>query len=166
MLTHGTRLTLDAEIAGLGGTVRSIRPIFQYTHFIPMQKGRNSLAFNFQGSFLTGYGGVVAPPFERNYMGGEYDIRGFDIRSISPIAYLPNKGPSRCRIPMARQFPRIPAILCSATTRFPFPSRRLSSRAGMPVWSAQFEYHITIAGPVVLAPFVDAGSIPLSGNRS
>ncbi len=56
-----------------------------------MQKHRNAIGVNFQGSFLTGYGGLVAPPFQRFYMGGENDLRGFDIRSVSPIAFLPNK---------------------------------------------------------------------------
>ena len=40
--------------------------------------------------FLAGYGGKVAPPFARFYMGGENDIRGFDIWGISPIAFLPS----------------------------------------------------------------------------
>ena len=61
--TAGTSVFLGGEIAGLGGTVRSVRPIVQYKQFIPMQKGRNTIGFNLQGSFLTGYGGVVAPPF-------------------------------------------------------------------------------------------------------
>ena len=39
------------------------------------------------GSMLTGYGGKVAPPFNRFYIGGEQDIRGFEIWGISPIAY-------------------------------------------------------------------------------
>ena len=88
---RGTSLFLGGEIAGLGGTVRSIRPIVQYKHFNPMQKGRNTIGFNVQGSFLAGYGGVVAPPFQRFYLGGENDIRGFDIRSVSPVAFLPDK---------------------------------------------------------------------------
>ncbi len=29
------------------------------------------------------------PPFSRFYMGGENDIRGFDIRSISPVTFIP-----------------------------------------------------------------------------
>ena len=33
---------------------------------------------------------MVAPPFERFYSGGENDLRGFDIRSISPVAFLPD----------------------------------------------------------------------------
>ena len=40
--------------------------------------------------FITGYGGVVAPPFQRFYMGGEYDLRGFDIRSAFP-SLLPDQ---------------------------------------------------------------------------
>ena len=63
----------------------------QYKQFFPVQKRRNAIGINFQGSFLTGYGGLVAPPFQRFYMGGENDLRGFDIRSVSPIAFLPNK---------------------------------------------------------------------------
>ena len=47
---HAT-LLWRPRFAGLGGTVRSIRPIFQYKHFIPVQKGRNSLAFNFTAFF-------------------------------------------------------------------------------------------------------------------
>ena len=85
---RGTSVFFGGEIAGLGGTVRSVRPIVQYKHFKPVQKGRNTIGFNVQGSFLAGYGGVVAPPFERFYLGGENDIRGFDIRSVSPVAFL------------------------------------------------------------------------------
>ncbi len=42
---HGHQLTLGAEFAGLGGTVRSIRPIVQYKRFMPVQKGRNAIGF-------------------------------------------------------------------------------------------------------------------------
>src|SRR3954464_12067734 len=86
----GSSLFLGGELAGLGGTVRSVRPIVQYKHFIPVQNHRNTIGFNIQASFLTGYGGLVAPPFERFYMGGENDLRGFDIRSVSPVSFLPN----------------------------------------------------------------------------
>src|SRR6201982_3509330 len=47
----GRRLFLAAEVAGLGGTVRTIRPIVQYTHWTPVQKRKNAIGFNFQGSF-------------------------------------------------------------------------------------------------------------------
>ena len=86
----GKSLFIGAEIAGLGGTVNSFRPIVQYKQFFPVQKRRNTIGYNVQGSFITGYRGVVAPPFERAYLGGENDLRGFDIRTVSPIAYLPS----------------------------------------------------------------------------
>jgi outer membrane protein insertion porin family len=76
----GHSLTLAAEITGLGGNVNFIRPIVNYKRFIPMQRRRNAIGLNFQGSFLSGFGGLVAPPFDRFYMGGENDIRGFDVR--------------------------------------------------------------------------------------
>ena len=43
------------------------------------------------GRFVSGFGGRVAPPFNRFYMGGENDIRGFDIWGISPMAYVPSE---------------------------------------------------------------------------
>src|SRR5678815_4981445 len=88
---RGKSIFLGAEFAGLGGTVNVIRPIVQYKQFIPVQNRRNAIGYNVQDSFLTGYGGVVAPPFERFYLGGDNDLRGFDIRPISPIAFLPDR---------------------------------------------------------------------------
>src|SRR5206468_2637966 len=64
---HGKSLFLGGEIAGIGGTVKYVRPIVQYKQFLPMQKGRNAIGYNLQASFLSGYGGLVAPPFDRFY---------------------------------------------------------------------------------------------------
>ena len=47
MFPHsGKQLTLGAEFAGLGGTVRSIRPIIQYKQFFPVQKRRNTIGYS------------------------------------------------------------------------------------------------------------------------
>ena len=54
-----------------------------------MNKGRNTVGFRVLGSWITGYGGLVAPPADRFYMGGDTDMRGFDIRSISPVSFFP-----------------------------------------------------------------------------
>ena len=53
----GHQMTLGVEMAGLGGTVRSIRPIVQYKRFIPVQNRRNAVGFNVQASYISGYGG-------------------------------------------------------------------------------------------------------------
>ncbi|MGB8773211.1 MAG: outer membrane protein assembly factor BamA, partial [Terriglobales bacterium] len=108
---HGKSVFIGAELAGLGGTVHTIRPIVQYKQFFPMQKRRNAIGYNVQGSFITGYDGIVAPPFERSYLGGENDLRGFDIRSVTPIAYLPSaqtvalRNPDGSFVPANPRFP-------------------------------------------------------------
>ncbi|PYX09745.1 MAG: outer membrane protein assembly factor BamA, partial [Acidobacteria bacterium] len=132
-----------------------------YKHFIPMQKKRNTLGYNLQASFLTGYGGVVAPPFQRFYMGGENDLRGFDIRSVSPVAFLPNTSAVVLRNPDGSAVPKDPSnpLLGAYTIRVPaeqivFPGGDLSLVGNL-------EYRFTIAGPVALAPFVDFGVDPI-----
>jgi outer membrane protein insertion porin family len=160
----GSSFFVGGEIAGLGGTVRSFRPILQYKHFIPMQKKRNTIGYNLQASFLSGYGGVVAPPFERFYMGGENDLRGFDIRSVSPVAFLPNTSTVVLRNPDGSVVPKDPSnpLLGPYTIRVPaeqivFPGGDLSLVGNL-------EYRFTIAGPVALAPFVDLGVDPILRN--
>jgi len=153
----GSSMTLGAEIAGLGGTVKSVRPIIQYKHFIPVQNRRNTVGFNVQGSFLSGFGGDVAPPFERAYMGGENDLRGFDIRSVSPVAYLPTKTAIVLRNGDGSVVPKDPSNPLLGAWTVPIPSEQIVFPGGDTSFVANLEYRITIAGPVALAPFVDTG---------
>ena len=52
MFPHsGQQMTLGAEFAGLGGTVRSIRPIIQYKQFFPVQKRRNTIGYSVNAMF-------------------------------------------------------------------------------------------------------------------
>jgi outer membrane protein insertion porin family len=166
---HGKSLFLGAEIAGLGGTVHTIRPIFQYKQFFPMQKRRNALGYNVQASFITGFGSVVAPPFERAYLGGENDIRGFDIRTVSPITYLPSvqtvslRNPDGSFVPANPSYPvRTSGNSCIANCwNIPIPYQQLTTPGGDLAINGNLEYRITIAGPVAIAPFVDAGTDPI-----
>ena len=168
---HGKSLFIGGEFAGLGGTVNTIRPIIQYKQFFPVQKRRNAIGFNLQGSFITGYNGIVAPPFERSYLGGENDLRGFDIRAVSPIAYLPSVQTVQLRnadgtfVPAN---PKYPAILNSTGTscvancyNIPIPYQQLVTPGGDLSLNGNLEYRYTIAGPVALAPFVDVGVDPI-----
>ena len=154
---HGKQLTLGAELAGIGGTVRSIRPMVQFKQFIPVQNRRNAIGYTANLMFISGYGGLVAPPFQRFYMGGENDIRGFDIRSISPVAYLPSSNMITLTNPDGTPVPKNPANPRLGNWTVPIPVDQIVFPGGdLSAWT-NLEYRYTIAGPVVLAPFVDTG---------
>ncbi|HZP16852.1 MAG TPA: BamA/TamA family outer membrane protein, partial [Terriglobales bacterium] len=159
----GTKYFLGADISGLGGTVRTIRPIFDYQHFFPVQNRRNTIGVHFQGTFLTGYGGLVAPPFQRSYMGGENDIRGFDIRSVSPVAFLPTASAVPLRNPDGSIVPRNPNLPAGSNNQYtvPVPIDQITFPGGDLGLTANAEYRITIAGPVAIAPFFDLGFDPI-----
>ena len=169
---HGKSIFLGGEFSGLGGTVYTIRPIVQYKQFFPVNKRRNAIGYNLQGSFISGYNGVVAPPFERAYLGGDNDIRGFEIRTISPIAFLPStqvvtlRNQDNSFVP---KDPRIPVgsdsngrcVPVSNCWNIPVPFEQLVTPGGDLSLTGNLEYRITIAGPVVIAPFVDIGVNPI-----
>jgi outer membrane protein insertion porin family len=153
----GRSITAGFELAGIGGTVHSIRPIVQYKKFIPVQNRRNAIGFTLNGSFISGYGGLVAPPFQRAYMGGENDIRGFDIRSISPVAFLPSSNVISLTNPDGSPVPKNPSNPRQGNWTIPIPVDQIVFPGGdLSAWS-NLEYRITIAGPVAIAPFVDTG---------
>jgi outer membrane protein insertion porin family len=169
----GHSLTFASQISGLGGTVADVRPLVEYKQYFPMKgirhnkEGHQVLGYRIQASFLSGYGGKVAPPFERFYMGGDTDLRGFDIRSISPIAFfvqtasLPLVNPDDPCIANSAVacagVPKDPNNPRRGTWNIPVPVNRLIFPGGDTSIVANLEYRIPIAGPVTLAPFVDTG---------
>jgi outer membrane protein insertion porin family len=157
----GHQFTVGMELAGLGGTVRSVRPIVQYKKFIPVQNKRNALGFNVQGSFISGFGGLVAPPFQRAYMGGENDLRGFDIRSVSPVAFLPSVGSITLTNPTGVPVLKDPQNPRAGNVSIPIPIDQITFPGGDLSVVTNLEYRITIYGPVALAPFMDAGIDPI-----
>ncbi|MBI2149699.1 MAG: outer membrane protein assembly factor BamA [Acidobacteria bacterium] len=86
--TSGSSLSATFEFTGgfLGGNVNYYRPTLYYRYFKPMNKGRNTLAIRFLGSHVAGFSGTSVPFYERFFIGGDFDIRGFDFRAVSPIA--------------------------------------------------------------------------------
>jgi outer membrane protein insertion porin family len=157
----GRSIFIGGEIAGLGGTVKSVRPIFQYKQFFPLHKRRNAIGVNFQTSFLSGYGGLVAPPFQRFYMGGENDLRGFDIRSVSPIAFLPNTASITLQNPDGSTVFKNPANPRQGAYTVPVPIDTIVQPGGDFSTFGNVEYRITVVGPVTIAPFVDTGIDPI-----
>ncbi len=89
---NGQSIYFATEFAGIGGNVKYLKPVTEYKKFLPVNKGRNTVGFRVLGSWISGYGGLVAPPADRFYMGGDTDMRGFDIRAISPVSFFPTVG--------------------------------------------------------------------------
>ena len=80
----GKRLTGSVDFAGIGGNTRFIKPRFEYAQFKPLNR-RMSVGFRTQVEYMRPYGLTDHVPItEALYLGGEYTIRGFDIRSIGP----------------------------------------------------------------------------------
>jgi outer membrane protein insertion porin family len=142
----------------LGGTVNTVRPTIdaKYFHVSPLNK-RHVIAMHAMSSLLAGYGGKVAPPFSRTYIGGEQDIRGFEIWGISPVSYIP----STAQTPIlnadgsARYQKSANGTVTQAMLTIPY--YQLVFPGGDTQIVTNFEYRIPIVGPVTLAPFIDFG---------
>jgi outer membrane protein insertion porin family len=153
--------SVQAAASVLGANVNTIHPTFdaQYYHVSPKWR-KNVLAFHFTASTLFGYGGKVAPPFSRIFMGGENDVRGFQFYSISPVAYIPtststqvlnNDGSARTQKVLVN------GVLTSEPISLAFPYYQIITPGGDTQGIFNFEYRIPIVGPITMAPFFDAG---------
>ncbi len=126
----GRRLTASFDFAGIGGNTKFIKPRFEYVQFIQHTR-RTSVGFRAQWEYIRPWGeSLPLPLFERLVQGGEYSVRGFDVRSIGP------------RDPVT-------GIVLGGNKSLLF----------------NFEYLISIAGPVRLVLFYDAGQVRDEGQR-
>jgi outer membrane protein insertion porin family len=154
---RGRSFFAGGEVAGLAGNVRYIRPVVEFKYFRPMNKDRNTLGVRLQGSFLSGFAGRVAPPFQRFYIGGDTDLRGFDIRAVSPVAFLVDKIDFPLLNPDGTSVPKDPTNLRRGSWTVPIPVQHLVFPGGDTTVISNVEYRIPIAGPVTLAAFTDFG---------
>ena len=83
----GRRLSINMPVAGgiLGGTTSYIRPEAEAILYVPHTR-RTALGVRLNGGFLRPYGDTrVLPYYLRYVMGGEYQIRGVELRSVGPV---------------------------------------------------------------------------------
>jgi outer membrane protein insertion porin family len=162
--TQGRSLSISIQYSGsvLGGNVNQILPVIDAKYFRRGFKKGHVIGAHFLGRTITGYGGKVAPPFNRFYMGGENDIRGFELWGISPIAYVPSSaninvlnadGSPR----QQRQVDPTTGQLVAVNVTQTIPVYQLVTPGGDTQLVTNFEYRIPIFGPVTLAAFFDAG---------
>ncbi len=187
--TKGTSLSLSLGFSGLGGDVRSYEPTIEFTHFMPIRKKRSDFPEVFGFRILAGTVGSFAtsgkirnanslafvdgvPIYERFFLGDEFTIRGYNVRSISPVTPLDNYITSR-NVVLATNvtgtpnvIPGLPSNLASIGT---FTGATGSNVATLPrVYTAtgadtqvlgNFEYRIPVVGRTVQAAlYVDVGS--------
>jgi outer membrane protein insertion porin family len=166
--TKGLRLNFSFGYTGtaIGGNVNTLQPNIDIAYFRHGFFKGNVIGMHMNTRFITGYGGKVAPPYSRYYMGGEDDIRGFDIRTISPIAYIPTS--QSINVLNADGSARVQKVINSdgsvsevAVTKT-IPTYQLILPGGDTASVVNFEYRIPIFGPVGIAPFIDAGIDRLS----
>jgi outer membrane protein insertion porin family len=186
--THGREISTALALAGLGGDVRTYQPTISYTQFIPVRRKRSEHpeVFGFRiiagtvGSFATSdkvrnanslafVDGV--PIFERFFLGDEFTIRGYNVRSISPISPVDTFITSQ-NVVVAENAAGEPTVIPSlqgAASLGTFTGvsgnnvaalpRSFTSVGGDTQVLANLEYRIPIIGNTVsVAAFADIGS--------
>jgi outer membrane protein insertion porin family len=137
--TRGTRIAATLDVAGIGGNVNFVKPRFEAVYMF-RHTARTSVGFRGQVEYLKPWGSTVPedpatgenllPIYERLFLGGEYSVRGFDIRTIGPRDIGTPAQPGTF-------------IVIGGDKSLLFNA----------------EYLITIAGPVRLVLFYDAGQV-------
>src|SRR5437762_5851651 len=101
--TTGRELSIQTAVSGLGGDVRTYEPTLSYTQFFPIRRKKSDHPEVFGFRILAGTVGSFAtsakvrstnslafvdgvPIYERFFLGDEFSIRGYNVRSISPLA--------------------------------------------------------------------------------
>jgi outer membrane protein insertion porin family len=192
--TNGKQVALSLAFAGLGGDVRTIQPTMSYMQFIPVRRKRSQTpeVFGFrlvaghvrsfgitskiqdaQASSLSFIAGV--PIYERFFLGDEFTIRGYNVRSISPVApldvFVTSRNVSVSSTPVGELVPATgisDTLRSQLTTLGTFTgtggtnsvqiSRDFRFLGGDTQLLGNFEYRVPIFGPVSIAAFADIGS--------
>ena len=82
----GKRFTLSSDFAGVGGDVFFLKPHVEGVWWKPTSR-KTTFGVRGQVDYLEPYGSTNAinmPIYERLFLGGEYSVRGYDIRTIGP----------------------------------------------------------------------------------
>jgi outer membrane protein insertion porin family len=143
--TAGQRITANVDFTGgfLGGNVSYLRPTIEYQRFKSLGSflgKQNVVALRVQAAHLRGFGEASLPFYQRFFMGGDFDLRGFEFRSISPIAWVTREN-------------------IDPFTGQPVRFDDIAFVGGDTTAVMNLEYRIPIMGDILtLAPFLDVGN--------
>ncbi len=200
--TRGQSLFLGFSLAGgiLGGDVRTFAPSLEYKFFLPVLKRRSEKPHVIGMRFLAGHirsygkpfetrslsfvGGI--PIFERFFLGGEDTIRGYNIRSITPVvasdsflstrnvvAKVRDASDNLVDAPAGTVAPSVirsftfdaPEGECATTTTPNQQCNVVNARrfftpiGGDTQLLYNIEYRVPLVGPLALAAFADIGTV-------
>jgi outer membrane protein insertion porin family len=158
--TKGRSYFYSMSFAGgpLGGNVNSITNAFDFKMFRQTYHKRNVIGMHFATSFITGYGGKDVPPYSRFYMGGENDLRGYDIRSVSPVIFIPT-ATSQAFEYLSNTHLGAGGSPTLVSFSVPILAYSISFPGGDFQTVGNFEYRVPIAGPVEMDFFLDVGTV-------
>jgi outer membrane protein insertion porin family len=83
----GVKYTASVQVAGgiLGGTVNYVRPDAEAVWYFP-QTRHLALGIRVNGGWIVPYGnGQALPYYQRYFLGGEQQIRGYNIQTVGPV---------------------------------------------------------------------------------
>ena len=138
--SQGNSVSLALELAGAGGNTKFVKPILEATLYRP-HTARTIFGARVQYSHLQAGNSDMIPVFERLWLGGEYSIRGFDIRRIGPTLSDVN--------------PEVPNNSYQG----------LIVMGGNKSLLFNLEYQFVLGGPVRLVTFYDAGQVQDFGRE-
>ena len=155
--TRGKSIYYAFSIDGgiLGGNVDTISNTITAQYFHPAYHHRNVIGFRLLSSWITGYNGHDVPPYNRFYLGGENDVRGFDFYTISPFVEIPSL--SAVPVTYFDQTHLVNGRPLPVTLEVPTVTNFLERPGGDFQTVGNVEYRIPIAGPVELRIFNDFG---------
>jgi outer membrane protein insertion porin family len=187
--TSGREVSIGVGLAGLGGDVRTYQPTMSYTQFFPVRRKKSTHPEVFGFRIIAGTVGSFAttakvrdanslafvdgvPIFERYFLGDEFTIRGYNVRSISPVApldtYITSQNVVAASNPTGpiNAIPGLPASIASLGTftgvsgsNVAQLQRSFTSVGGDTQLLGNFEYRIPIISDTVsIAAFADIGS--------
>ena len=155
---RGSRVAAGVEVAGraLGGSLNTLKPYFDYRRFFIVNKSEApdsrepmTVGFRVRASHISAFGEPFSeralstvrgvPVFKRYFVGGETEVRGYDVNSIASLA-------------------RVERFATSGGTTPTFLSSELRPIGGDTELVFNAEYRVPIIWRLSSAAFFDIGS--------
>jgi len=153
---RGRQLTLGVELGGraLGGSLNSFKPYADYRQFWSVGTSSDSrepmaVGFRIRASHIRSFGEPLTeralstvrgvPVFNRFFLGGETEVRGYDVNSIAPLA-------------------RLQRFVIDQPNAEPFLSSEVRPVGGDTELLFNSEYRVPLVWQLSAAAFVDIGA--------